>query len=281
MLVVITIIGLIMALVGPRVLNYLSESKVKAARIQIESFSSALDLFYLDNGRYPTSSEGLPALVQRPANSLAWNGPYLKTASVPADPWGRPYKYRSPGDHAPYEISSAGPGGKFWIGRRRGDQEHVSIAAMRRDAGFTLIEVVCVLAIIALIAALVLPAIPRATSRARLEAYALEAAALLTADRNAAIRRRTEIATALDANARAIRSGTGAGRILLPRDVAFDALLAQTCNGRNAGATIDFFPSGRSCGGTIELRRGNVGYQVRVNWLTRGAEVVSLDAAAK
>ena len=69
MLVVITIIGLIMALVGPRVLNYLSELKVKAARIQIESFSSALDLFYLDNGRYPSSSEGLPALVQRPANS--------------------------------------------------------------------------------------------------------------------------------------------------------------------------------------------------------------------
>jgi len=110
MLVVITIIGLIMALVGPRVLNYLSESKVKTAKIQIESFSSALDLFYLDNGRYPTSSEGLSALVQRPASSLSWNGPYLKTASVPADPWGRPYRYRAPGDHAPYEISSSGAG---------------------------------------------------------------------------------------------------------------------------------------------------------------------------
>jgi general secretion pathway protein G len=113
MLVVITIIGLIMALVGPRVLNYLGESKVKTARIQIQSFSSALDLYYLDNGRYPTSSEGLPALVQRPANSLSWNGPYLKTASVPTDPWGRPYRYRSPGDHAPYEISSSGPGGEL------------------------------------------------------------------------------------------------------------------------------------------------------------------------
>jgi general secretion pathway protein G len=112
MLVVITIIGLIMALVGPRVLNYLSESKVKTARIQIESLSSALDLFYLDNGRYPTSAEGLPALVQRPANSGSWNGPYLKTASVPADPWGRPYIYKSPADHAPYEISSYGPSGE-------------------------------------------------------------------------------------------------------------------------------------------------------------------------
>jgi len=112
MLVVITIIGLIMALVGPRVLNYLSESKVKTARIQIESFSQALDLFYLDNGRYPTSSEGLSALVQRPGNAASWNGPYIKTASVPADPWGRPYSYRAPADHSPYEISSYGSTGQ-------------------------------------------------------------------------------------------------------------------------------------------------------------------------
>lgn len=111
MLVVITIIGLIMALVGPRVLNYLGESKVKAARIQIESLSSALDLYYLDNGRYPSSEEGLSALVRRPANSASWNGPYLKTAAVPADPWGRPYLYRSPAEHAPYEIASYGPSG--------------------------------------------------------------------------------------------------------------------------------------------------------------------------
>src|SRR2546422_11752910 len=78
-LVVITIIGLIMGLVGPRVLNYLSESKVKAATIQIQSFTSALDLFYLDLGRYPSTSEGLAALIQRPAGSSSWNGPYLKS----------------------------------------------------------------------------------------------------------------------------------------------------------------------------------------------------------
>ncbi len=71
MLVVITIIGLIMALIGPRVLGYLSESKVKAAQIQIANFSSALDLFYLDNGRYPTASEGLNALVQHPASATS------------------------------------------------------------------------------------------------------------------------------------------------------------------------------------------------------------------
>ena len=111
MLVVITIIGLIMALVGPRVLGYLGESKVKAAKIQIESFSAALDLFYLDNGRYPASNEGLAALVQKPPSASVWNGPYLRTGSVPMDPWGHPYVYKVPGDHAAYEIASRGPNG--------------------------------------------------------------------------------------------------------------------------------------------------------------------------
>jgi general secretion pathway protein G len=93
------------------VLNYLSESKVKAAKIQIESFSAALDLYYLDNGVYPAGNEGLTALVERPSSARAWNGPYLKTSSVPADPWGHPYLYKVPGDHTPYEIDSYGAGG--------------------------------------------------------------------------------------------------------------------------------------------------------------------------
>src|SRR5271169_839131 len=83
MLVVIAIIGLVMGLVGPRVLSYLGEAKVKAAKIQIESFSSALDLFFMDVGHYPSASEGLTALVERPADAPVWNGPYLKNASVP------------------------------------------------------------------------------------------------------------------------------------------------------------------------------------------------------
>ena len=111
-LVVITIIGLIMALVGPRVINYLGEAKVKAARIQIESFGSALDLYYLDAGRYPSSSEGLTALAQRPGGSTAWNGPYLKGGLVPNDPWGHPYLYRSPGEHGAYDIVSYGADGQ-------------------------------------------------------------------------------------------------------------------------------------------------------------------------
>jgi len=111
MLVVITIIGLIMALVAPRVLNYLGESKVKATKIQIASFESALDLYYLDAGQYPSSSQGLQALVQRPSDAEAWNGPYLKGGIVPDDPWGHPYVYRSPGEHGTYDIISYGVDG--------------------------------------------------------------------------------------------------------------------------------------------------------------------------
>jgi general secretion pathway protein G len=111
-LVVITIIGLIMALVGPRVLNYLTESKVKTARIQIQSFASALDLFYLDAGRYPTSAEGLAVLVRPTAGITAWNGPYLKGGIVPTDPWGKPYAYRSPGEHGAYDVVSLGSDGQ-------------------------------------------------------------------------------------------------------------------------------------------------------------------------
>jgi general secretion pathway protein G len=94
------------------VLNYLGESKVKAAKIQIESFSSALDLYYLDMGRYPGSSDGLGALVQRPGNAQEWNGPYLKGGVVPNDPWGHAYVYRSPVERAPYEIVSFGSDGQ-------------------------------------------------------------------------------------------------------------------------------------------------------------------------
>jgi general secretion pathway protein G len=111
-LVVITIIALIMSLVGPRVLSFLGESKVKAAKIQIESLSSALDLYFLDTGRYPSSSEGLNALLQRPGNTASWNGPYVKGSIVPSDPWGKSYIYRSPGQSGPYQISSLGADGQ-------------------------------------------------------------------------------------------------------------------------------------------------------------------------
>ena len=112
MLVVITIIGLIMGLIGPRVLSYLGESKVKAAKIQLQSFASALDLFYLDAGRFPSTAEGLAALVRQTPGVAAWNGPYLRGSTVPNDPWNHGYVYRSPGERSPYDIISLGSDGQ-------------------------------------------------------------------------------------------------------------------------------------------------------------------------
>ena len=142
------------------------------------------------------------------------------------------------------------------------------------EAGFTLLEIVCVLAIIALLVAVILPALPRGTSHARLEAYAIETATLLKQDRYAAIRRRTRVATEISAAARTVRSGVSGRALRLPNDIAVEALLAKRCDDRAAGRSIDFFPSGRSCGGTIALTRLGKGFQVRVNWLTGGVELV-------
>jgi general secretion pathway protein H len=144
------------------------------------------------------------------------------------------------------------------------------------EEGFTLIEIVCVIALIAILAAIVMPSIPRGTSRARLESFAVDAAALLKGDRNAAMRRRTQVATEINAMARSVRSGSTGRVVRVPDDVTFDAMLASRCNQRQAGSTIRFFASGMSCGGVIALTRLGVGYEIRVNWLTGGVEVVPL-----
>jgi len=146
--------------------------------------------------------------------------------------------------------------------------------------GFTLLEMVCVLAIIALLAAVLLPFIPHETSRSRLQAYALQTAALLKIDRNAAIRRQTSVATLVDAEARAIRSGTSRAVVVIPDDVRFDALLPETCRRQAALSTISFFANGTSCGGAIALTRFDVGYEIRVNWLTGRIEVTPRDTAS-
>ncbi len=111
LLVVLVILGLVMGLVGPRVLNYLTSSRARAAALQLSSFKSSLDLFYLDMGRYPSRSEGLSALVVRPGAAQGWNGPYLQQQTVPSDPWGNAYQYTVPGDKAPYRILSYGADG--------------------------------------------------------------------------------------------------------------------------------------------------------------------------
>ena len=142
------------------------------------------------------------------------------------------------------------------------------------QAGFALIEILCVLAVIGLLAAIILPSVPRATTRAKLESFAVQTAAMLKGDRNAALRRQVQIVTLVDAPSRSIRSGATGKIIRLPDDVQVGAILASRCADRSAGRSIDFFPSGMSCGGTIALARPGMGYEVRVNWLTGGVEIV-------
>ncbi len=111
-LVVMVILGMLFGLVGPRVIDYLSRAKSGVARIQLENLATALDLYRLDVGRYPSQEEGLGALVAEPAGVKRWNGPYLKDRAVPLDPWDRDYIYAIPGTHdGSFDLSSLGSDG--------------------------------------------------------------------------------------------------------------------------------------------------------------------------
>jgi general secretion pathway protein H len=142
------------------------------------------------------------------------------------------------------------------------------------EAGFTLLELVCVIAILAILASIILPSFPRGTSRARLESYAVATAALLKGDRDAAMRRQVEIETNVNAESRSVRSGASNVIIRVPDDVKFDALLPARCGHHGGNGTIRFFATGMSCGGVVALTRAGIGYEVRVNWLTGGVEIV-------
>ncbi len=108
LLVVLVILGLVAGLAGPRVLKYLGSAKSDTAKLQIEELGSGLDLYLLENGRYPNTSEGLQALVKAPAGQPNWKGPYLRKPTIPADPWGQPYQYRAPGEHGAYDLFTLG-----------------------------------------------------------------------------------------------------------------------------------------------------------------------------
>ncbi len=111
LLVVVTIIGLLAAYVGPKYFSQLGRSEQGVAKAQVEAFARALDTYRLEVGRYPTTEEGLNALLSKPASAARWNGPYLQKA-VPDDPWGHPYLYRSPGVSGDFEITSYGKDGQ-------------------------------------------------------------------------------------------------------------------------------------------------------------------------
>ena len=111
LLVVLAILGLLMSLVGPRVLNSLGGAKTKTAGIQIKDLEQTLEMYKLDVGRFPSTEEGLQALVTRPGNAAGWNGPYLKS-DVPLDPWNREYHYKYPGENSEVDIYSYGQDGQ-------------------------------------------------------------------------------------------------------------------------------------------------------------------------
>ena len=111
LLVVMVIIGLLASYVGPRYFGQIGKSETKTAQAQIDAFGKALDQYRLDTGRYPSTELGLSALFVRPTNEPKWAGPYL-TKAVPLDPWGRPYQYRSPGEHGDYDLFSYGKDGQ-------------------------------------------------------------------------------------------------------------------------------------------------------------------------
>ncbi len=111
LLVVMVIIGLLAGYVGPRLFSQIGKSEAKAAKAQIVSLESALDQYRLDTGRYPTTEQGLAALMVKPANENRWAGPYLRKA-VPDDPWGKPYIYKQPGERGEFDLSSLGKDGQ-------------------------------------------------------------------------------------------------------------------------------------------------------------------------
>jgi general secretion pathway protein G len=112
MLVVLGIIALIAALVGPQLIKYLGKAKSETAAVQVGNLTAALDVYNLDTGRYPTSQEGLGALMRPPQDAKRWNGPYLRKAEGLVDPWGRPYLYAAPGSHGEFDIFSYGRDGQ-------------------------------------------------------------------------------------------------------------------------------------------------------------------------
>lgn len=110
LLVVLVVLGLLVSIVGPRYFNQLGKSEAKAAQAQLASIAKALDLYRVDVGRYPSTEQGLASLSAAPPNEARWRGPYLQKA-VPADPWGRAYVYKSPGEHGDFDLLSYGKDG--------------------------------------------------------------------------------------------------------------------------------------------------------------------------
>ena len=112
LMIVLVILGLIAGIVGPQAMKYLGKGKTQSSKVQIENISAALDMYRLEVGSYPTSADGLKALVTAPSSARGWDGPYLKKGEVPKDAWNNEYQYRRPGSNSqPYDLLSFGADG--------------------------------------------------------------------------------------------------------------------------------------------------------------------------
>ncbi len=112
LLVVMGILAVLTAVATPQLMGYFGKAKTQSAQIQIENIGTALEMYYMENGSYPSASAGLRALVEATPEAPRWNGPYLKKAKNLLDPWGHPYQYNYPGSNGEYEVYSLGPTGK-------------------------------------------------------------------------------------------------------------------------------------------------------------------------
>lgn len=122
LMLVLVMLGLIAGIIIPLVMKYLGTSEIKSAKVQIEDISAALDMYRLEVGNYPTSSQGLKALAYKPPDTRGWNGPYLKRGDVPLDPWNNEYQYKSPGsNNYPYDLLSMGADGSVGGGGSNAD----------------------------------------------------------------------------------------------------------------------------------------------------------------
>jgi general secretion pathway protein G len=108
LLVVLGIIAMLAGIVGPQVMKHMGASKTKAAKVQIEDLAASLDMYKLDEGRYPTQQQGLSALIEKPSDAKRWNGPYLRKDKIPQDPWSQDYRYVYPGQHGKFDLFSYG-----------------------------------------------------------------------------------------------------------------------------------------------------------------------------
>ena len=271
-LVVLTLIGIVMGIVGGNYLGQGEKAKAKAAKIEIEQIGQTLDLFKLEVGRYPTTQEGLQALITAPTGMPNWNGPLLE----------KEHPAEGPVDQR-VQVRVARPARRLRPvvlrrrrqGRRRGNEQGHHELAMKPlrampgpHRGVTLLELLIVLTLMALIAAMVLPMFSGGVSGTDLKTAARDVAAGLRLARDRAIAQRTESLLELNLEARTFRVSPDERSHRLPEKLDLKLYTAQRDLLNDKVGAIRFFPDGGSNGGRITLAAGERKYDVDVDWLT-------------